>query len=121
MTDIYENPIPEHFLPMSRRRIQTVIVGESMTHQSAADSCDVNQIMARYDRTGVLPPSARQGVFADVTSLQVDLTEAVNSSRATIKEFREFERTAKSQPPSVGEGTSPPDGGSLSSAPEGGD
>lgn len=33
--------------------------GESMTRQSEADSCDINKIMERFDRTGQLPISVK--------------------------------------------------------------
>lgn len=34
--------------------------GESLTRQSEADSCDINKIMERFDRTGQLPVSMKQ-------------------------------------------------------------
>lgn len=34
--------------------------GESLTRQSEADSCDINKIMERFDRTGQLPISLKQ-------------------------------------------------------------
>ncbi|MEM2002562.1 MAG: hypothetical protein QXT77_07965 [Candidatus Methanomethylicaceae archaeon] len=55
-----------------------------MTHQSHADSCDINNIIRRFDRTGVLPPSDRPQQFADVTGLQGDLTDRINSSREIL-------------------------------------
>jgi len=37
-----------------RERHQTVIEGKSMTKQSMKDECDINNIVKKYDRTGVL-------------------------------------------------------------------
>lgn len=69
-------------LPRERERCAFFCVGDSRTVQSAADSCDVNKIIQRYDRTGILPDSGRgPGQYGDVTGLQGDLTEAINLSR----------------------------------------
>lgn len=39
--------------------------GQSLTRQSEADSCDINKIMERFDRTGQLPISMKQPQFGD--------------------------------------------------------
>lgn len=70
--------------PFERCRTYTVVAGESMTQQSHADTCDINSIIRRFDNTGVLPPPRHEPQYADVTALQVDLTEAYNSARETI-------------------------------------
>lgn len=67
-----------------RHRTRTKVFGESMTDQSLANETNINTIVARYDRTGVIPPAKQQGVYADVTHLQQDLTESLNSSAETI-------------------------------------
>lgn len=41
------------------RDFGTKIEGESMTLQSEAESCDINKIMERFDRTGQLPVSMK--------------------------------------------------------------
>lgn len=38
-----------------RRDVVTVPEGESMTRQEFTDECDVNQIMARYEKNGIWP------------------------------------------------------------------
>lgn len=40
----------------------------SMTRQADAESCDVNNIMKRYEKTGILPPYTNPGFFADVST-----------------------------------------------------
>lgn len=72
-----------------RRRVQIDWVEESLTMQSFKDECDANRILANYMRTGQLPPSHRQGVYADVTNLQGDLTEKISAARATKSKARE--------------------------------
>lgn len=56
-----------------RRTFQTS--GESRTHRAHAAACDVNNIIARFERTGEMPRARVQGGYGDVTSLQGDLTE----------------------------------------------
>nr|QJB20693.1 MAG: internal scaffolding protein [Microvirus sp.] len=41
---------------------------ESLTRQEHKDECDINSILARYDRTGDLPPS-RPGAFVNCSSV----------------------------------------------------
>lgn len=42
---------------------------ESRTRQSEADASDINQIMAQYDRTGLLPQNQREALFVDVSNM----------------------------------------------------
>lgn len=58
---------------------QTIMTfSESRTKQSPAEACDVNSIMARYTRTGLLPVTRMQGVYADVSALSgVDFGSAM--------------------------------------------
>lgn len=46
-----------------------VFEGQSLTKQSFKDETDINRIVARVLKTGVVPGTAKQGVFADVSSL----------------------------------------------------
>ncbi len=66
---------PRVRLPWQRDRELTPGGGESTTDQSAAAETDVNAIVARFKRTGELPPAQKQGIYTDVTHLQGDLTE----------------------------------------------
>lgn len=70
--------------PYHREAYSTVFTGESKTHASHHDACDINKIVAQYHRTNTLPAGKKPGVFADVTHLQEDLTNAINKSRETI-------------------------------------
>lgn len=85
-----------HRHPYARERVQTQIIGESMTHQSHHDGCDVNQIMARYSRTGEMPPG-RPGQFADVSNLQGDLTTLIEKARETSAEVKRRSRKKEVQ------------------------
>lgn len=81
-------PVVRH--PFSRLRVLTVNVGESLTHQSHAESCDVNNIISRYDRTGVLPLPSREPQYGDVTGLQGELTTLLGESERVIRATGEF-------------------------------
>lgn len=43
--------------------------GKSLTRQSELKYADINSIMAKYEKTGVLPPATRTGFFADVSTV----------------------------------------------------
>lgn len=43
--------------------------GKSLTRQSELKYADINVIMAKYFKEGVLPPATREGFFADVSKV----------------------------------------------------
>lgn len=51
--------------------------GKSLTRQSELKSADINVIMAKYVKTGVLPVATREGFFADVSTVG-DYREALH-------------------------------------------
>jgi len=62
-----------------RRRVQLICKDPSRTKQSEKDKCDVNNIMAKYLRTGQITHLARRrGVFADVSNVG-DFREALDT------------------------------------------
>lgn len=69
------------------RRVPTIIEGPSMTKGSHAADCDVNQIVAKYDRMGVLNHITRaEGVYADVSDIG-SYSEAIATVRDAEKAF----------------------------------
>lgn len=76
--------------PFTRKRVQFTTDPVSRTHQSHREAVDVNNIIARYERTGQLPPARVQPQYADVTGLQGDLTDLYNVSRETISTADQF-------------------------------
>lgn len=79
-------------------------VGEhSMTREEFAEECDINNIMARYQVTGMLPANVKQPVYYDFTEMPEDLfgvlsmmdkaQEAFMSLPAQIR--REFDNDPK--------------------------
>lgn len=61
------------------RRLPTVIAGESKTLQNFKDECDINNIMKKFERTGMLNHAkAFEGGYGDFTDTPVDFQEAMN-------------------------------------------
>lgn len=61
-----------------RPRFETVIGDEpSMARQEFADECDINGIMAKYEKTGMLPVNGAQASYVDFTAVPSDLQEAM--------------------------------------------
>lgn len=63
--------------------------GGGRTKQAPAESCDINAIMARYNRTGVFPAFRDGGAYGDVSELTsyedaLALTERVESDFASL-------------------------------------
>lgn len=50
--------------------------GPGLTRQSEAAACDINKIVAQFDKTGVLPQVEREALFLDVSEVG-DYREAV--------------------------------------------
>lgn len=74
--------------PLSRDRLVAVNVGESKTRQADAESANINAIIDRYARTGMMPPARFDPAYADVTGLQGDLTERYNDARDLTARFQ---------------------------------
>lgn len=75
--------------PNQRLRVQSVPEGESMTLQSEASACDINEIIARYDRDGLLPAARMDGQYGDVSDLNGDFGDLLNKSIAALSAFNE--------------------------------
>lgn len=74
--------------PYERQRLITVVEGESATDQSFGNDTDVNRIVARFARTGILPDAnSAQAQYCDVTNLQADLTELIEKGREAMDEL----------------------------------
>jgi len=53
-----------------RTRLTFKTVGESMTHQSMAPECDINRIMAKWQKTGVIEHANQfQGQYGDFSEI----------------------------------------------------
>lgn len=64
----------------------TVCKEKSLTRQAGAEEADINFIMKRYEKTGVLPLETQERVFADVSELG-SFREAMDVVRAAEESF----------------------------------
>jgi len=60
--------------------------GESMTQQQFKDECDINNILKRYQTTGIMPNGTREPMFDDFTQMP-DLQEAFAIIQLAEKDF----------------------------------
>lgn len=84
-----------------RNRTITPVAEESCTDTSFGNDTDINNIVARFKRTGKLPegPQTRP-IYADVTALQGDLAEMITRSaelRAELEEAQHQHQEQKAQ------------------------
>jgi len=73
-----------------RPRHQLQFEGQGLTHQSFKDECDINTIMGRYLKTGVLPEnlSQAQAQYLDVSD--IDYQEAAQLVAGAKSLFQEL-------------------------------
>lgn len=71
--------------PWERHRVQVDASQDSVTDRSFGNDTDVNNIVARFSRTGELPNVGGEGQYADVTRLQGDLSQMICEARDTLK------------------------------------
>jgi len=68
--------------PWERVKTVTPVSSESRTQANLGNDTNVNQIVARFSRTGVMPQPTSEPVYADVTNLQgLDLTQLIENAR----------------------------------------
>ena len=82
-----------------RNRLQKSFKGEeSRTNQSMAPDTDINNIMKRYEKTGLLDHVNRyQGDYGDFTNVPVDYHDAMNIVRAADEMFMSLPATVRSR------------------------
>jgi phage internal scaffolding protein len=63
--------------------------GPSLTHQSMAPECDINTIMKKYEKTGILEHRNNfEGQYADFTNTPSDYHESMNAVIAADEMFQ---------------------------------
>lgn len=82
--------VPHVRPPYCRQRVQLFNDEPSRTQQSHFDQTDVNAIVKRFERTGVLPEGRGIPQYGDVTGLQGEFTDLINRSRAQQTEAQAF-------------------------------
>jgi len=89
LKDHIDNGTTRQPYPYERCRCQLTLSTESITDQASAQEKDVNLIVQKYKRTGILPPVLNPGKFADVTGLQGDLTDGLIAARSATEMLKE--------------------------------
>ncbi len=68
----------------------------SLTHQSEAPACDINQIMKRFQKTGVLEhQNTFEGKYGDFTDLPMDYHTSVNAVLEADQMFASLPNTIR--------------------------
>lgn len=70
-------------------RLEVECLDGSKTRQSEAAACDVNNIVARFAKTGVMPTATAQGFYGDVSEL-TDYRAALDKVRAADAAFMQL-------------------------------
>lgn len=80
----------------SCKRLQTQPTGDSMTRQAHAAECDINNIMKRYQKDGVITHFAKyEGQYGDVTGLE--FTNAMQTIATANSMFEDLPSTARAK------------------------
>jgi hypothetical protein len=87
---------------LSRDALETPLGGPSLTRQEFASECDINEIMAKYERAGQLPANSRDPMYVDFTLLPSNLMDTMRQlddaqaafMRLPAKVRREFDNNA---------------------------
>lgn len=83
-----KNQKPAIKKPWERERKITDLEGQqSKVDRSHGNDTDVNKIVARFSRTGVLPGNPEAAQYADVTNLQEDLTDLMERVKTATAEL----------------------------------
>lgn len=88
--EIYTDPYIEHD-PVDLR-----CADDGMTRQEFAAECDINVLMARYERTGVLNHfSSKEPQYLDLTAMPDDLMAAMSMMDAAAASFMRLPATVR--------------------------
>ncbi|AXL14665.1 internal scaffolding protein [Microviridae sp.] len=71
-----------------RNRVSFKTTGPSLTHQASKRECDVNNIMAKWAKTGMIDHVNRYpGEYGDFTNVPSDYQESLNAVLAADEQF----------------------------------
>lgn len=84
---IINTPFPTALNARYRPKEGITFSDESRTQGEFAEECDINRIMARYTRTGVLPSTRSGGTYGDFTGV----TDFLDAQNRVLNAQREFD------------------------------
>lgn len=77
-------PFNTAFGPRLEDSYDTIISGDSLTKQSFKDDCDINNILKRFEKTGIIEHENRfkgdYGEFIDVLDYQTSLNQIIEAN-----------------------------------------
>lgn len=73
-----------------RRRLVTVVVGETRTDQGAARDCDINTVLEKYLKRGIKPPGQESVFYGDVSD-RLDFKDSLDFIRKAQADFLEID------------------------------
>lgn len=80
-----------------RVRMPTVVVGDTMTKQGFAKECDINNIMKRYEKDGIISHVAKYGgQYGDFTDVP-DYREALDKVMSANEMFMSLPASIRSK------------------------
>lgn len=80
----------------NRRRVRTPVGGPTLTQQQFADTCDINKIMRKYQRTGAITHFAKYAPeYKDTTAC--DFQEALNLVNRARKMFDDLPSSIRAE------------------------
>lgn len=68
---------------------ESSVAGESKTRQADLDASDINKIVKRFERDGIMPMGSREGVYLDVSEVG-DYRSALEQVRRADEYFSEL-------------------------------
>lgn len=82
--------IEQNFGFRARFPVSVDIFDDGKTVQSERDNCDINKIIQRFDRTGVLPAARAEPRYADVTKLNGYYQDVLDQAQSDIDTANQF-------------------------------
>lgn len=113
-----KNYNPNNFISNPGCRYQTKFVGEVLDddriylvesgridlwamHDAGAESCDINNIVARFQNGDISVLQRVQGTYADVSGLPSDLRGMIDLGRSSVDLYEKLPESVKSKFPTV--------------------
>lgn len=93
----YSVPVPLQYMPSNRLGDISFDGEQSLTKQSEAAACDINNIMGQYERTGLIPHvSQYQGQYGDLGD-SLSYHESMNAVIAAQTAFESLPASIRSR------------------------
>lgn len=96
MAKVPEFPVSHHdFYKTNGVDARHFNVGPSLTRQEFAEECDINVIMARYEKTGMLPANNVEPQYVDFTQMPGNLMDTMRFFDEAQASFMQLPATVR--------------------------